>query len=684
MEALLAHHPGVERSIVVAHDGGAFDRRLVAYVVGSGLPPPDDLRAWLARRLPEHMVPAVVMELPELPLTPHGKVDRRALPPPPGALAADLAATTALGPGAPPSPSIELLAGIWQQVLGVPAVGPDDDFFARGGHSLLATVAVSRIRAAFGVELPLHEVFDAPVSASPRRPHRRGAPAPRTPGARRRTAAAHHAGPPRPAAATLLRAGAPLVRPLRAAQRRLPHPPCAAAHGQPGRRGAAPGPGRDRPPSRGAAHRLRGRGRPALSAHPAGLALPPLPRVDLSGLSAADREVALSRHLEQQFETPFDLARGPLLRLLLVRLDEGRHVLAIVLHHIVADGWSVGLFAAELAALYGALRRAPTQHEAPAPPRLPELPVQYADFALWQRTWLSGAALESQLDYWQERLAGHAGVQLPTDRRRPPAQSFRGLSLPVELPPALASAAAGLARREDCTLYMVLLASFLLLLQRHTDQDDLVVGTPVANRTQTEIEPLIGFFVNMLPLRADPAGEPTFARLPAAVRTLALDAFDHQHVPLAMLVERLRPQRDASRQPLFQITFAVDDLPGGDVTLPGLELGEVRSDLSWVRFDLELYLWRQDGGLRGYWAFAADLFDAATIARLGRHHTRLLESAVAAAERRIGSFAMLAEDERRQILWRHNATTADLSAAPVVHEALRRVATSPRPRRRRS
>jgi amino acid adenylation domain-containing protein len=674
VEVLLAQHPGVERSVVVARGGGALDRRLVAYVVGSGLPPAAALRAWLAQRLPEHMVPAAVVELPALPLTPHGKVDRGALPSPAAAASApgSALASAAAGAAAPP-PSIELLAGIWEQVLGVSAVGAGDDFFARGGHSLLATVAVSRIRAAFGVELPLHEIFDAPVLRHL---------AERIDAARRRRDSTP-GGAPAPAISPARR-DRPL--PLSFAQERLwfldRFAPLSAAYHIP--------------------HALRLHGDletaalrlalqeivrrhealrtvfTAVEGQPRQRVLPsrpvPLPLADLAALGEAAREAELGRHLERQFETPFDLARGPLLRQLLVRLDERHHVLSLVLHHIVADGWSVGLFAAELAALYGALR----QPDLPPAPVLPELPVQYADFAVWQRTWLSGDVLENQLGYWQERLQGLAGVQLPADRRRPPAQSFRGGSLAVELPVEVAAAAAGLARREDCTLFMVLLAAFLVLLQRYTDQDDLVVGAPVANRTEAEIEPLIGFFVNMLPLRANLAGEPSFARLLAQVRALALDAFDHQHVPLAMLVERLRPVRDPSRQPLFQITFAVDDLPGGDITLPDLTLGEVRSDLSWVRFDVELHLWRQGGGMRGYWAFATDLFDAATVARFDRHYARLLASALAAPERRIASLAMLAEEERRQLLYGHNATAADFAAAAPVHAAvLRRAASHP-------
>src|SRR6218665_725332 len=648
VEAVLHRHPGVEQALVVPHDFAAGDRRLVAYVVGTGLPPPRALRDWAAQHLPDYMVPAAVKVLDALPLTANGKVDRRAPPPPPHE--PDTTGALAL---AGRSPTVQVLAGIWSQVLRVPSVEPGDSFFALGGHSLLATVVPSRLRAAFGVELPLSALFEAPTL---------GELAARIDAERRGTSTARTMEP-------VSREG-PL--PLSFAQQRLwfldRYAPLGAAyhiphalhlHGDLHEETLAWSLGeivRRHEVLRTVLPEVEGRPRQQV------LAWSPfvLPREDLSSPPEAERREQLRRHLQRQFESPFDLARGPLMRVLLLRMGPSEHVLAITLHHIVADGWSVGLLARELRLLYAA------REEGRASP-LPELTVQYADFATWQRRWLRGAVLERQLSYWRGQLESLPATELATDRPRPATQSFRGAVLEVELPEPLSRALLQLARKEDSTPFMVLLTGFFTLLHRYTGQHDLVVGSPVANRNHVEVEPLIGFFVNMLAMRARFEGEPGFTKLLAPGRRAALDAYDHQDVPFEMLVETLRPARDPSRQPLFQVTFAVHNVPAEDVELPGVTLDSVRTDLDWVRFDLELHLWQHPQGLRGYWAYATSLFDAATIERLHRHYVNLLTAAVAHPERSIASLELLDAEERRRLLVEWNATAARYPSERALH-----------------
>ncbi len=367
-----------------------------------------------------------------------------------------------------------------------------------------------------------------------------------------------------------------------------------------------------------------------------------LPRVDLSALGGRARAEAV-RLAEEESLLPFDLGAGPLLRSVLVRLTSGLHLLCLTLHHIVSDGWSMDLLLREVAALY---RGRP----------LPPLRVQYADFAVWQRRWLSGAVLERQLDHWRERLAGMPALDLPADRPRPSVRSTAGGLVPLEIDAATGERARGLARAAAGTPFMVFLAAWLALLQRITGQDDLCVGSPVANRDRPETANLIGFFVNTLVLRGDLSGDPTFRELVARLRLRAIDAFAHQDLPFERLVEELRPERDPSRSPLVQVSFtlqtAVEDgpLPGlGDVRVEPLPL-----DGGTVRFDLTLFL----SGLAGSLLYATSLFDAPTAERLAGGFVRLAAAACAAPDRRLGELPLLSEAEQAQLLREHNDTRA--------------------------
>ncbi|MFL6202324.1 MAG: amino acid adenylation domain-containing protein, partial [Thermoanaerobaculia bacterium] len=593
--AVLKRHPGVREAVTAVRE-----RRLVAYLVAGEDVSEGALRALLREALPDYMVPSAFVRLSAIPLTPNGKVDHRALPLPEGEPEESFLA--------PRTPAEELLAGLWSELLGIRRVGARDDFFALGGHSLLATQLHSRLRQAFGVSLPLRALFEAPTVAEL---------AERIEAARREARA--FLAPP------LVHAERPSELPLSFAQERLwfldqldpgqatynlpyfarvrgPLDPAvlAAALGEVVRRHES----------------LRTRF-PAVSGRPVqavdGPSKTRLAEVDLRILPEEMREAEAGRLLEAEARRPFDLDRGPLLRSALLRLEEDESVLLLSMHHIVSDGWSRGVLVREVAALYEALA-------AGRPSPLPELTVQYADFALWQRAWLQGEALEAELAWWRERLAGAPpSVQLPADRPRPAVRSGRGGSRPVLLPAGLSKGAKDLARREGATPFMVLLAAFDALLHRYSGQDDLVVGSPVANRNRREVEGLIGFFVNTLALRVGLAGDPGFRELVERVREVALGAYDHQDLPFERLVEAVTADRSLNRAPLFQVLFLLQNAPMPALEFAGLAWTPVEAHNGAAKFDLTLALWDDGQGLAGAVEYDSDLFDGATAARLARH-----------------------------------------------------------------
>ncbi len=643
IEAALEEHPAVAQVAVVdLPDPGTGSKRLVAYFVPhpEGDLAPRALQDYLATRVPGYMVPALFVRLDAMPLTPTGKTDRQALPEP-------AAERPTAAWEAPRTPIEEVLAGIWEELLGVRQVDRRDSFFELGGHSLLATRLVSRLREAAAVELPLKAVFEAPtlcglaelVEAAWRD------------GGASSTPSARIAPPLRPI---------PRRRdlPLSFAQERLwfleQLEPGNASYHLPvavrfkGRlEAAALGGALAAIVARHEALRTRFvtvEGRPA-QAISARVHLG-LPSVDLSLLSPdrrEEREEEVRRLALEAARQPFDLERGPLLRVRLLRLEEEEHVLLLSMHHIVSDGWSMGVLVRELGVLY----RAAVEGR-PSP--LPALPVQYPDFAVWQREWLSGEVLAAELRWWRERLAGAPAVlQLPTDRPRPAVARFRGAGLPFRLSAAVTAGLQALCRRRGVTPFMALLAGFSALLWRGSGQDDLVVGTPIAGRTHREIEGLIGFFVNTLALRTDLSGEPGFAGLLARVREGALAAYAHQDVPFDKLVEILAPERSLAHAPLFQVFLVLQNTPAETLRLPGLELKPVELGTGAAKFDLTLALGAAADGLAGVWEYDRDLFDPPTIARLGGQLERLLEAAVAEPEARIGALALLSAAERQQL-----------------------------------
>jgi len=644
IEAVLTALPDVREAVVVAREG-----QLVAYVVGDAAA--EELRRSLYERLPEYMVPSALVSLPALPLTPNGKVDRKALPAPEWQRAEG-------GYLAPRTPVEEVLAGIWAEVLGLERVGVTDHFFELGGHSLLATRVMSRLRSALGVDVPLRDLFAAPRLAD--------------------FAARVEVGtvPPAPPLVAVPHDGA---LPLSFAQQRLwffsqlePDNPLYNM----------PGALRVEGPLDGAVLALclgeivrRHEALRTVFAAPEGVPVQviqpaqpfPLPMVDLAGLPEEAREALSLDLVRDEAARPFDLTRDPLLRGLLVRLAERDYAVALTLHHIAGDGWSLGILVREIAALYPVL----SENTAGRPSPLPELPVQYADFAVWQHSWLHGEVLEQEIDFWRRQLAGLPPLlELPTDRPRPAKQTYRGATRPVRLTAGLVRQAERLARQEGATLFMVLLAGFQALLARTSGQDDLAVGSPVAGRNRVETEGLIGFFVNTLVLRGDLSQAPTFGELLGRARETALAAWLHQDVPFEKLVDELAPERGLAHAPLFQAMLALQNAPAESLEIQGLRLRPVSMEAATSKFDLALLLEEHDGGLAGSVEYATDLFDAATIDRLAGHFERLLAAALAAPERRVSELPWLGEAERQQILMEWNDTSQEPLDAALVHEAI--------------
>jgi amino acid adenylation domain-containing protein len=385
-----------------------------------------------------------------------------------------------------------------------------------------------------------------------------------------------------------------------------------------------------------------------------------LPVANLQGLPEIEREHEAARLAQETAQRPFDLSASPLLRANLLRLGERRHVLLLTLHHIVADGWSIGVLYREIGALYNTFA-----HDRPSP--LPELPRQYADYAIWQQQWLSGDVLARQSAYWKRQLADISALQLPTDHARPAAQTFRGASRPLLVPKPVTEALKALSHHNEATLFMTLLAAFQALLHRYTAQDDIVIGSPIANRNRAEIENLIGFFVNTLVLRGDLSGNPRFRELLPQVRRVALDAYAHQDLPFEKLVEQLQPERDLSYNPLFQIMFGLHNVPMAPMRLSDLTLTPQTIDNGRTKFDLAIELWEASEGLRGFFQYGTDLFEASTITRMVGHYQTLLASVAADPDRRIADLPILSASERHQLLIEWNSVAAAAPRARCVY-----------------
>jgi amino acid adenylation domain-containing protein len=651
IEAVLSQHPAVRQAVVLVQEAA-----LVAYLIADG---DADLRPFLTDRLPEYMVPAAFVTLEAFPLTPNGKIDRKALLALGGASFAPRVEYVA-----PRTPVEESLAGIWAEVLKVPRVGVHDNFFEIGGQSLLATQVVSRIREVFQAELPVRVMFQRPQVGALAE-------------AVEEAMLAGRGLPPVPPIVPVPRDG---ELPLSFSQERLwfidrlrPGITAYNIFGAVRLRGgldvAVLGLCFDELLRRHEVLRTtfaEAGGRPVQVPHPPSGFTVPL--VDLSALPDAARGPLGRRLGNEEARRPFDLGTGPLLRGVLIRVDPRDHLLALTAHHIVYDVWSRELLVRELGVLYEAFWHG----RPPSQAALPALPVQYADFAFWQRHFLTGDVLAAQLQYWKRQLKGMTGgSELPGDRPRPAVQSFRGARALFELPPALTASLAGLARRQGATLFMTLLAGFYAFLHRVTGDDDVAVGTPIANRNRAETEGLIGFFVNTLVFRVDlrgAGGDPTFHEMLARTRETALGGYSHQDLAFEQLVNELKPRRDTSRQPMFQILFNfLTNYRPVVMELPGLVLSPEPNHSGATQFDLILSMYESEGSLHFSADYSTDLYDAATMARFLGSYAGLLAGAAAHPEGRLSELPLSPEAERQQVLREWNDTETGGSEA-LIHQ----------------
>jgi amino acid adenylation domain-containing protein len=634
VEAAVCAEAGVRQCVAVVRETEATgDQRLVAYVVageGASAPSSSELRAALRGRLPEYMVPSAVVVVDELPLTPNGKVDRKAL------RESDLAGEGSVSEYvARSTPTEEMLANVWAGVLGVEQVGAGDNFFDLGGHSLLATQVISQVRQIFQVEVAMRDLFETPTVAGL--------------AARVERLVAEGGGIE---SAPLVRVTRDGALPLSFAQQRLWFIDQLMT-GQPLYH--VPTTVRLRGPLDAGVfeqclaeivrrHETLRTSFPTVGGEPVQLISPAqeawtLPLIDLSDLPESEQTAEINRLTSEDARRPFDLARGPVMRTTLARLGAEDHVVLFTLHHIASDGWSMGVLINEVATLYAAFvegRQSP----------LPELPIQYADFAVWQREWLTGEVMESQLAYWREQLGEDLPVlELPADRPRPAIQTHRGATQMIVLPATLSEKLKTLSRREGATLFMTLLAAFQTLLFRHSGQEEIVVGTDIANRRRKEVEGLIGFFVNQLVLRTSLAGDPTFRELLGRVREVALGAYAHQDLPFDKLVQALEPERDLSRSPLFQAKLVLQNAPHENLELTDLSMSFIEIESGTTPFDFLLAMRDGREGLIGQLNYSTDLFDDATIVRFLERFRDLLAQVADAPDARLSSLRVLSEEE---------------------------------------
>ncbi|HEX6340650.1 amino acid adenylation domain-containing protein, partial [Umezawaea sp.] len=639
VEATLLRHPDVREAVVVARQDDGH-RRLVAYVVPAAT---TDLRSWLAERLPDYLVPSAFVGLDALPVTSNGKVDRRALPAP------DLAADAATY-RAPRTPVEHRVCRIWADVLGVPRVGLDDNFFELGGDSILSIRVVSRLRAELDAPVSPRVLFSSPTVA------------------RLVEAVAAETGAGEDVIPRVPRGG---VLPLSFAQQRLwfldQFEPGSTDYLSPSLlrlRGAL-----DVEALRTALTLLVARHESlrttfdAVEGHGVQVVNPPHD-VELPVLDVAGGEDGLAEALERESTRPFDLGRGPLLRPLLLRVAADDHVLLLLAHHIITDGWSNGVLTSELNALYRALR-------AGEDPTLPELPVQYADFAVWQRERLTGPLLDEQLSYWRDRLTGVPPLELPTDRPRPAERTNHGAIHVFTVPAEVARGLKTLARQQDGTLFMALVAACQVLFARWSRQDDVAVGTVASGRERADLAGLVGFFVNTLVLRSTVDGDRTFREFLADVRATALDAFAHQDVPFERVVDELRPERDTSRTPLFQAMVVLQNTPEPAPDLPGLSVEDLPLPVVASNFDLTVEFQETEDALHGAVNYNTDLFDAATVERMAGHLGVLLGGVVADPDRPLADLPLMDADERRHVLhaWNDSAHAVPDATLPALVEA---------------
>ncbi|ALJ73704.1 Tyrocidine synthase 3 [Burkholderia pseudomallei] len=622
----------------------ATEKRLVAYYTGDA--DVAALRAQAAQHLPSYMVPSAYVRLDAWPLTPNGKLDRRALPAP-----ADDAYARAEYE-APRGAKEEALAAIWRELLHVERVSRHDNFFELGGHSLLAVQLVSRLRQALSVEVALSTVFDAPVLSAL---------------AERLEAENTEVLPPIPLAPRDGRIA------LSLAQQRLWF--LTQLEGVSEAYHMSGAVRLDGPLNREVLQRalnrivMRHEALRTCFAREEGEPIQVIqPHADLTvsyhDLREAEQSEQRAKDLSQAHASaPFDLSRDLPVRVLLLQLADEAHVVQVVMHHIASDGWSVGVFLQELSALYGSFI---AEQDDPLAP----LPLQYADYAAWQRRWLASGQLEKQGAFWQTNLSGAPTLlELPTDRPRPPKQSHAGASVEVKLGAALSERVKRLSQRHGVTPYMTLLSSWAAVLGRLSGQEEVVIGSPVAGRNRTEVEALIGFFVNTLALRLDLSSEPTVGELLKRTKAQVLSAQAHQDLPFDQVVERVKPPRSTAHPPLFQVMFVWQNMPAGELTIPGLTIRAVETPLQTAQFELTLSLREAGDDIVGHLNYTSALFDESTVRRYVTYWRRLLEGMTAgSANASVARLPLLDEAERKQMVYAWNATERDYPIEQCIHQ----------------
>jgi hypothetical protein len=629
---MLGTHPAIQNAVVLTQERGDM-QRLVAYlilqpgqVLGS-----HDLRSYLQDRLPSFMIPSAFVFLDALPLTPNGKVDRRALPVPKEHQYREYEALDKPG-----TPIEELVGALWCEVLGRTQVGAHDHFFESGGHSLLATQLVARVRALVGVEVPLRAVFEAPTVAE---------------FAQQVEQALRSGGtsqlPP------LVARERPAALPLSFAQQRLwfleQLEPGNTAYLLPS--ALRVGGELDVHALECSLQELLRRheslrttfgeraGQPVQVIQPA--APVSLPVIDLQGLSPEGKEQEVRRLADQEARQPCDLAKGPLLRIHLLRLERAEHVLLLTLHHIITDAWSQGVFVRELATLYRSF-------VAGQPSPLMPLRIQYADYALWQRQWLQGDVLEEHLAYWKQQLWRAQPLVLPAETPTAGPDGHRGTRTSFRLSTPLSEALVTLSRQEGVTLFMLLLAAFQVLLYRLTGQEDIVVGTDSANRTQMETEGLIGFFVNLLALRTQVRGASSFRKIVQSVRATVLAAYAHQELPFEVVVEHLQKERTGKQTPLVQVLFVLQNAPRSVERLPDLTFESIQERQPEVKFDLAVFLQEGAQGLGGSVVYQTERFQEQTILTWMRRFETLLQGIVTKPDTLVDALGIATEEEKAE------------------------------------
>src|SRR5438128_1176131 len=644
-------HEAVREVVVIAREEEAGEKRLVAYLVGASdaAVSQSELRKYLKERLPEYMVPSAYVKLEQMPMTANGKLDRKALPAP-----------EYVSGGSPEAqeltPVEEIVAGIWSSVQKVEVVSATADFFEMGGHSLLATQVISRVRAAFDVELGLRAIFETPMVAGLAQQVEEA----RRAGQTKEVPAIEKADRSRELALSYAQQRLWFIEQLEAGSALYNMPTALLMTGEVSlaaleqslteivRRHEVL-----RTSFVTAAGEARQQIEPACGVE--------LEIIDLRALAEGERAAASRAAAKEEAERWFDLSRGPMLRAKVVRLAQREQVLLVTMHHIASDGWSTGILIKEFTSLYEAYKGGEASG-------LAELGLQYADFAVWQRSWLEGEVLDEQLNYWRQALEGAAVLELPTDYPRPARATHRGAAAGFLIEEELTRHLKELSRRQGATLFMSLLAAFQVLLSRYANQADVSVGTPIANRNHLETEGLIGFFINQLVLRSDLGGNPTFIELLERVRETVLGAYEHQDLPFEKLVEELQPQRDLSRAPLFQVMLVLQNAVTDHLQLTGLELSGLNREEGYVKFDLNIVLQEHKTGLTGLIKYSTDLFAQETIERMTGHLKVLLAALVVDPEQAVSTLPLLTEAERYELTRLYNDTAVAYPSDQCIHE----------------